>query len=107
MYRVVSCNLLLLPCIYQSLNRAFIVVKAEPRIDVVVAHVREYADRFLESPLDLLAVLVSHMDTVNWTREDFVPKIDKELGFKDKDVILSRFVIILEYISKLIQYLHI
>ena len=61
-YRVVRCNLLLLPCIYQSQNRAFIVVKAEPRIDVVVAHVREYAVVFLV--VDHVVDVVKHLFTV-------------------------------------------
>ena len=63
-------------------------MKAETRIDEVVSRVREYADRFLELPLDLVAVLVTHMDTVQWTGDDFVPLIDGELGFSE--VVFSR-----------------
>ena len=70
------------------MNRVFIVVKAETRIDDVVGRVREYADRFLELSLDLIAVMVTHMDKVKWTSEEFVPLIDDELGFSD--VIFSR-----------------
>lgn len=58
-------------------------MKAAPRIDEVVSHVREYADRFLEMPLDLVAVLVTHMDTVKWTKDEFAPLIEEELGFSD------------------------
>ena len=70
------------------MNRVLIVAKAETRIDEVVARIREYADRFLELPLDLVAVLVTHMDKVIWTREEFVSLIKEELGFSD--VIFSR-----------------
>ncbi len=70
------------------MSRVLIVVKADKRIDQVVSQVREYADRFLELPLDLVAVVVTHMDTVGWTREDFVPLIEQELGFSE--VVFSR-----------------
>ncbi len=63
-------------------------VKADKRIDQVVSQAREYADRFVGLPLDLVAVLITHMDTVEWTREDFVPLIEEELGFNE--VVFSR-----------------
>ena len=57
-------------------------MEARPRIDKVVANLREYADRFVELPLDLVAVLVTHMDSaeLEWTREEFLPLIEEELG---------------------------
>lgn len=64
----------------RPVSRIFIVVKAEPRIDNVVDNVRKYADRFLELPMDVVGVLVTHMDQVDWTEDDFSPRIDDELG---------------------------
>lgn len=66
---------------FMPVSRIFIVAKAEARIDTVVGNVRKYADCFLDLPMDLVAVLVTHMDmVVGWAAKDFIPKIDKELG---------------------------
>ena len=65
---------------FRPVSRIFIVVKAETRIDNVVDNVRKYADRFLELPMDVVGVLVTHMDTVDWLKEDFTPRIEGELG---------------------------
>ncbi len=65
---------------YRPVSRIFIVVKAETRIDNVVDNVRKYADRFLELPMDVVAVLVTHMDMVEWKEEEFTARIDEELG---------------------------
>ena len=65
---------------YRPVSRMFIVVKAEARIDTVVDNVRKYADRFLELPMDVVGVLVTHMDMVNWREIDFTPRIEEELG---------------------------
>ena len=66
---------------FMPVSRIFIVTKAEARIDTVVSNVRKYADCFLDLPMDVVAVLVTHMDTVvRWEEKDFTPKIDKELG---------------------------
>ena len=64
---------------YRPVSRIFIVVKAETRIDSVVDNVRKYADRFLELPMDVVGVLVTHMDTVDWTEKDFAPRIEHDL----------------------------
>ena len=59
-------------------------MRASTRIYVVVSDVREYADRFFDCfPLDLVAVLVTHMDTVTWTKDKFLSLIDEELGMSD------------------------
>lgn len=73
---------------FRPVSRIFIVVKAEPRIDNVVDNVRKYADRFLELPMDVVGVLVTHMDKVDWTKEDFTPRIVDELGIDT--VVFSR-----------------
>ncbi|XP_068751443.1 uncharacterized protein [Montipora capricornis] len=65
---------------FAPVSRIFIVVKAETRIDSVVDNARKYADRFLELPMDVVGVLVTHMDMVDWTEKDFTPIIDNELG---------------------------
>ena len=65
---------------FRPVSRIFIVVRAETRIDSVVDNVRKYADRFLELPMDVVGVLVTHMDTVDWTEKDFTPRIEEDLG---------------------------
>ena len=65
---------------FRPVSRILIVVKAETRIDSVIDNVRKYADRFLELPMDVVGVLVTHMDAVDWREKDFTPLIDKELG---------------------------
>ena len=50
---------------YKPVSRLFIVVKAESRKDTVVDNISKYANRFLEpAKMDVLGVLVTHMDTV-------------------------------------------
>ena len=65
---------------FRPVSRIFIVVKAETRIDNVVDNVRKYADRFLELPMDVVGVLVTHMDMVDWKEKEFIPRIEDELG---------------------------
>ena len=65
---------------FRPVSRIFIVVKAETRIDTVVDNVRKYADRFLEFPIDVVGVLVTHMDLVTWGERDFTQRIEDELG---------------------------
>ena len=65
---------------FRPVSRIFIVVKAETHIDTVVDNVRKYAERFLELPMDVVGVLVTHMDMVNWREKDFTPRIEDELG---------------------------
>lgn len=73
---------------FRPVSRIFIAVKAETRIDNVVDNVRKYADRFLELPMDVVGVLVTHMDMVDWTEEDFTARIEDELGIDT--VVFSR-----------------
>ena len=74
---------------FQPVSRIFIVSKAQPRIDSVIDNVCKYADNFVELPFDVLGVLVSHMDLVEWKEEDFMSAIDEELGIDA--VIFSQF----------------
>ena len=64
----------------KPVSKIFIAVKAETRIDNVVDNVSKYAERFLELPMDVVGVLVTHMDMVDWTEEDFTARIEDELG---------------------------
>ena len=73
---------------FRPVSRIFIVVKGETRIDNVVDNVRKYADRFLELPMDVVGVLVTHMDMVDWTEEEFAPRLEDELGIDT--VVFSR-----------------
>ena len=74
---------------FQPVSRIFIVSKAQPRIDSVIDNVCKYADSFVELPFDVLGVLVSHMDLVEWKEEDFMSEIDDKLGIDA--VIFSQF----------------
>ena len=65
---------------FNPVSRIFIVVKAETRIDSVVDNARKYADRFLQLPMDVVGVLVTHMDMIDWTEKEFIPRIEDELG---------------------------
>ena len=65
---------------FRPVSRIFIVSKAQPRIDSVIDNVCKYADNFVELPPDVIGVLVSHMDMVEWRKEDFISAIDDELG---------------------------
>ncbi|XP_028410265.1 uncharacterized protein LOC114532871 [Dendronephthya gigantea] len=66
---------------YKPVSRLFIVVKAENRKDNVIRNISEYANRFLEpAEMDVLGVLVTHMDTVKWTEEEFKHDVERKLG---------------------------
>ena len=55
----------------------------------MIDNVCKYADNFVELPFDVLGVLVSHMDLVEWKEEDFMSEIDDKLGIDA--VIFSQF----------------
>jgi GTP-binding protein EngB required for normal cell division len=66
---------------YKPVSRLFIVVKAEDRKDTVIDNISKYANRFLEpAEMDVLGVLVTHMDKVKWTAEELVPDVERKLG---------------------------
>ena len=66
---------------YKPVSRLFIVVKAENRKDTVIDNISKYANRFLEpAEMDILGVLVTHMDTVKWTEEEFKRDVERKLG---------------------------
>ena len=54
--------------------------KADPRIASTVDSVRTYSDRFIDLPLDSIAVLVTHMDNVTWSKDQLRKAIDDNLG---------------------------
>ena len=47
---------------FGHITRIFVVVKAEASIDNVISNVRKYADSFVWLSVDVMAVLVTHMD---------------------------------------------
>ena len=66
---------------YKLVSRLFIVVKAENRKDTVIDNISKYDNRFLEpAEMDVLGVLVTHMDTVKWTEEELTPDVERKLG---------------------------
>ena len=65
---------------FRPVSKVFIVVKAETRIDSVIHHVHKYADSFLEFPMELIGVLVTHMDVVEWTGMRFSSAVSEYLG---------------------------
>ncbi|KAL5268666.1 hypothetical protein ACHWQZ_G002499 [Mnemiopsis leidyi] len=68
--------------------RIMIIVKAETRMDNVLAGIRKYAEQLLEFPMDLMGALVTHMDMVSWSEEKFKGLLDSELGIDT--VVFSR-----------------
>lgn len=69
---------------YKPVTCVMIVVKADTRMENVIATVREYAERFLpeEFPIELIGVCVTHMDTVKWTKEKVLPHLKGKLGIE-------------------------
>lgn len=68
---------------YKPVSRLFIVVKANDRKDTVIDNISKYANRFLEpADMDVLGVLVTHMDTVEWTEEVLTSDIKRKLGIE-------------------------
>lgn len=65
---------------YMPVSRILIVVKADTRIDNVVDDVRKYAEQFMDLDMGVIGVLVTHMDTVQWDKENLVRSLDAELG---------------------------
>ena len=65
---------------YRPFSKIFIVVKTARRIDSVISNVRKYVQTVVKLPLDLVAVLVTHMDMVAWTEDDFTSTLEEELG---------------------------
>lgn len=64
---------------YRAVSRIFIVVKAEARIDCVIGNVRKYAQRYIDLPSSVVAILVTHMDEVKWSKDDFTPRLNEVL----------------------------
>ena len=75
---------------FQPVSKILVVVKADCRIDNVVGRVTEYDDRFLDMDADLMGVIVTHMDTVQWSRDTCVGHIRSRginhVVFTDKDL---------------------
>ena len=74
---------------FRPVSKVFIVVKAETRMDSVIDNIGKYADNFLEFPTELMGVLVTHMDVVEWTETCFSSAVSEDLGI-DSVVYSSR-----------------
>ena len=64
---------------FRPVSKVCIAVKAETRIDSVIDNVRKYADSFLELPTELVGVLVTHMDVVEWAETCFSLGVSNDL----------------------------
>uniref|UniRef100_A0A7M5XF89 G domain-containing protein n=1 Tax=Clytia hemisphaerica TaxID=252671 RepID=A0A7M5XF89_9CNID len=47
---------------YQEVSKFLIVAKAHVRMDQTISEIKQYSDRFVELPDDLVGVMVTHMD---------------------------------------------
>ena len=65
---------------YAPVSKILIVVKADTRMDNVVDDVRKYAEQLGDLDIGAIGVLVTHMDTVRWDRQNFIRCLDSELG---------------------------
>ena len=65
---------------YTPVSRILIVAKADTRIDNVVDDVRKFAEQLGDLDIGVIGVLVTHMDTVSWARQQFISCLDSELG---------------------------
>ena len=73
---------------FQPLSKILVTVKADQRIDNVIEAVQKFAERFLDVDPDLLGVLITHMDTVEWTEEKCRNHLHRVLDITD--VVFSR-----------------
>ena len=67
---------------YHPVSLILIVVKADVRMETVSKNVREYMERFLpeDLPIDLVGVCITHMDTVEWGRNELSKVLKKNFG---------------------------
>ena len=68
---------------FKPVSKVFIIVKADMRMANVCDGIRKYSDRFIELEPDAIGVLVTFMDTVDWSKQQMKEAIEEELGFKD------------------------
>ncbi|CAJ1415599.1 unnamed protein product [Effrenium voratum] len=62
-------------------NLILLVVKAEVRMDATMNVVTDYVERFQDFE-ELLALCITHMDTVSWTQERFKELVTQKLGLE-------------------------
>jgi len=67
---------------FHRVSKMFMTVAAQTRIDQTVDLVTKYFERFLalEEALDVMGVMVTHMDTVKWSEAECRAAMDNELG---------------------------
>jgi len=64
---------------FLPVSLVLIVVKADMRMENTLESIRNHTECFQDLS-DLLGVCVTHMDTVAWQDDDFLPLLEKELG---------------------------
>ena len=64
-------------------SRILIVVKADTRMDTVVDNTQRFTDQFVDLDHNMLAVGVTHMDTVTWTKDMLETHMEREVGIKN------------------------
>ena len=69
---------------FEPVSCILIVVKADARIDNVIANITKYALGLIpdDLPIELMGVCVTHMDAVLWTTSDILRHMKKELGIE-------------------------
>merc|ERR1719334_1326520 len=65
---------------FQPVSRIFLVVKADTRMDNVVSNVRNYAEQLLDLDIEALAAIVTHMDTVQWSKNEMRDCLVQDIG---------------------------
>lgn len=68
---------------YERVSKILVVCKADVRMDNVVDDIRKYYENFIRLDPGAVAVLVTHMDTVEWSETEFQTIVSDELGVED------------------------
>ena len=67
---------------HAALSRILIVVKAHTRIDTVMSNVRCYVEQLIDLDSDMFGVIVTHMDQVEWMRDQFMDALNTQFGIE-------------------------
>ena len=62
---------------FKPVSKVFIIVKADMRMANVCDGIRKYSDRFIELEPDAIGVLVTFMDTVDWSKQQMKEAIEE------------------------------
>ena len=69
---------------FMPVSAVLTVFKADVRIDNVIEKITSYLERFLpeDFPEELIVVCVTHMDAVEWGKEELIRTVNHELGIE-------------------------